>query len=86
MNKPSGKGHHETSKGHHGTAEKETPTLVKNQPDSEQVDSLVSQASSAYDKPSNRLSQSSILNILSKTVAMYMFLQNLNRQRDEDQP
>jgi hypothetical protein len=44
-----------------------------------------SRTSTAYDPPSVRLDQSPILNILSETVATYMFLRHLNNPQDGNQ-
>jgi hypothetical protein len=49
------------------------------------VEALKQQASTTYDLPSVRLSQSPIMNILSKTVATYMFLRQLNNPREENE-
>jgi len=50
-----------------------------------QVETLKQQASNAYDPPTVRLSQSPIMSILTKTVAMYMFLRHLNNPREENE-
>jgi hypothetical protein len=42
---------------------------------------MAQQASSIYDSPSEKLKKSPILKILTKTVATYMFLRNLNNPR-----
>jgi hypothetical protein len=43
---------------------------------------LVEQASSIYYTPSEKLKKSPIMNILTKTVATYMFLKNMNNPRE----
>jgi hypothetical protein len=52
----------------------------------DKVNLLKEQASSIYDSPSVRLSQSPILNILLKTIATYMFLKNPNHPQENIQP
>jgi len=42
---------------------------------------LAQQDSSIYDTPSEILKKSPIMNILTKTVATYMFLKNMNNPR-----
>jgi len=49
------------------------------------VETLKQQASNAYDPPTVRLSQSPTMSILTKTVAMYMFLRHLNNPREENE-
>jgi len=43
---------------------------------------LAQQASSIYDTPSEKLKKSPIMTILTKTVATYMFLRNMNNPRE----
>jgi hypothetical protein len=50
----------------------------------QQAEALKQQASSIYDTPSVRLSQSQIMNILTKTVVTYMFIRHLNNPREEN--
>jgi hypothetical protein len=50
-----------------------------------QVETLKQQALNAYDPPSIRLIQSRIMNILTKTMATYMFLRHLNNPREENE-
>jgi hypothetical protein len=51
----------------------------------QQAETLKQQALSIYDMPSVRLIQSPIMNILTKTVATYMFLRHLNNPREENE-
>ncbi len=45
---------------------------------------LAKQASSIYDTPSEKLKKSRIIKILTKTVATYMFLRNMNNPRQDN--
>jgi hypothetical protein len=45
---------------------------------------LAQQASSIYNSPLEKLKKSPIMNILTKTVATYMFLQNMNNPRQDN--
>jgi hypothetical protein len=51
----------------------------------QQNEILTEQASRIYDTPSERLRQNPIMNILTKTVATYMFLRHLNNPREENE-
>jgi hypothetical protein len=46
---------------------------------------LAQLASSIYDTPSEKLKKSPIMKILTKTVATYMFLKNMNNHRQENE-
>ncbi len=50
----------------------------------QRVETLKQQASNEYDAPSVRLSQSPIMDILTKTVATYMFLRHLNNLHENN--
>jgi hypothetical protein len=45
---------------------------------------LAQQASSIYDTPSEKLKKSPIMNILTKMVATYMFMKNMNNPRQDN--
>jgi hypothetical protein len=51
----------------------------------QQNDLLTQQAHSIYDTPSQKLRKTSSINILTKTVATYMFLRHLNNPREENE-
>jgi hypothetical protein len=62
---------------------------VKNKLSGEKIERIVLQnkvlalqASSIYDTPLEKFKKSPIMNILTKTVATYMFLKNMNNPRE----